>query len=245
MNSKQGLNKIIAIFMESSLSNLNINHLGLIIDGNRRHSHKYKIPLEKSYTIGAKKLTKTIKFIFTETNIHELTIYVFSIENLERKKNEIKSMLSASLNEVNFWIKDPFFKNANIKFNFIGNITAIPDLNLREQCELLEKETKNNNKKILNFLIAYEPYTEIYEAIKGIKKTKSNLTTQIFNNMKIKNAIDVIIRYGGDYRLSNFLPLHSTNAELFFINKTWPETELNDIKRIFLEYKKRERHKGL
>lgn len=223
-------------------------HVGIIIDGNRRYSKKYRVPLKEAYALGAKRLSETVKFILGETDIPELTIYAFSSENLSRSGDELGGMLSAGKSEVKSWIEDPFFRREGIRVNFIGNMDSIRNNALKEICLIFEKVTRAHGTRTLNVLVAYNPYEELYRVshkIAQIGSDKPDTANRILKNMRIKDSVDVVIRAGGDYRLSGFLPLHTANAELFFLDKFWPEVTIQDIRAVLSKFEARERIYGL
>jgi undecaprenyl diphosphate synthase len=113
--------------------------------------------------------------------------------------------------------------------------------------DIMEK-TRNNNRFILNFAMAYGGREEIVDAVKSIvaKNIKEKEITEevISRSLYSKSEPDIIIRTGGEKRTSNFLPWQAAYSEWFFIDKTWPEFEREDFIRVLEEYKQRERRFG-
>ena len=130
---------------------------------------------------------------------------------------------------------------------FIGNLSLLPK-DLKEQCEKLEQDTKNNNNFIVNFAIAYGGKQEIINMVKKIlkKKIKEEDINEktIEENLYMKDEPDLIIRTGGEKRTSNFLPWQSAYSELIFLDKFWPEFEKQDLINCIEEFKNRKRNFG-
>jgi undecaprenyl diphosphate synthase len=226
-----------------------IKHMGIIIDGNRRYSKKMKLSFEQVYRIGANKVSEMIRFIFSETDIPELSIYALSYDNLLRKSTELDSILKVQKEEFDSWSHDPFFHEKKIKINFVGELSLLPK-DVLESCNSLMETTKNNDGKTLNILLAYFGTREIVKAVEKIlnmyksKPKDVDVQTLINENLTVKSPVDLIIRTGGASRLSGFLPWQSEYAELYTLKKLWPEIEAADIKTAMEHFKGIEVKKG-
>lgn len=228
-----------------------IKHIGIIIDGNRRYSKKNGLSFDEVYRLGAKKVYDVIRFVFDETNISELSIYALSYDNLLRKSKEIDSVLKVQKEEFDRWFADPFFNENGIKVRFVGELNILPK-DVQKSCFNLAQKTAGNNAKTLNILLAYFGSREIVRAVENILKRKDSLSNGkelnveelIWENLSVKDPVEMIIRTGGGSRLSGFLPWNSEYAELYTLDKLWPEIEISDVKEAISYYHSLEMKKG-
>ena len=230
---------------KKELSN-NPRHVAIILDGNRRFAKRLMLEPWKGHEYGQKKIEELIRYA-KDFGIKKLTFYTLSSENLKsRPKNELNYLFKL--------FKDVFssmnmeeIKENRIRFRFIGNLDLLPN-DLKKECFRLEKETEKNNGLIVNIAIAYGGRQEIVEMVKKIlknkiKPSKVNEKT-IEKNLYMKDEPDLIIRTGGEKRISNFLPWQSAYSELIFLDKMWPEFEKEDLAECIEEFKKRKRNFG-
>ncbi len=228
------------------MANSNPEHVAVILDGNRRFAKRLMLEPWKGHEYGREKVEQMIDYA-KDLGINELTFYALSCENIKsRPKNELTYLYNIFRETFKNINKDKIQKN-KIKMRFIGNLSLLPK-DLKEQCERLEQETKNNDNFIVNFAIAYGGRQEIIEAVKKILKNKLNPDDineeTILQNLYLASEPDMIIRTGGEKRTSNFLPFQSAYSELFFIDKFWPEFEEEDLKNCILEFQNRKRNFG-
>lgn len=234
------------------------NHVGIIIDGTRRFARENKMPLQRVYELGAEKVYNTLKCLFSDFDVNEISLYAFSYDNLRRTSKERDAVFSVQEKEFTKWLNDPFFKNIRVKF--VGEYINIP-YSLFMTCSHLEEETKENKDKKLNILMGYLGHREVANAVRkvliaenwstlaGILKLNMSdavtiLSEKIQEKLDITTPIDLLIRTGGDLRTSGFPPWQIEYAELWFINKYWPAIEREDIENAIKDYSKRERRKG-
>lgn len=234
------------------------NHAGVIIDGTRRYSKKHSVPLRETYVIGARRVYDTVGWMFNDFGVNELTVYAFSYDNLKRTSEERDTVFAVQESEFAKWVDDPLFDNVRVRF--VGEYTDIP-YPLFMTCNKLEEKTKKNEDKRLNILMGYIGYREVANAVRKILKEEDGstlsgvlklassdattiLSDKIRENMMIKTPVNLIIRTGAENRISGFLPWQSEYAELFFLDKLWPEIEKEDMEKVFKEYEKREKRKG-
>jgi len=223
------------------------NHLGIIIDGNRRWAKKRDLPSFYGHKKGLDNVRKIGDYCIKK-GVKILTLYTFSTENWNRSKAEVlylMKLLANALNDKN--IKE--FNEKGVKVRIIGQKERLPK-SLQERIKIVEESTKNNKKSILNLAISYGGRPEIVQAIKKIidKKTPSSKVTEDLINRNLWTAglpdPDFIIRTGGEHRLSNFLMWQSAYSELYFPKKFWPEFTQKDIDKAFKEFTKRNRRFG-
>lgn len=222
-------------------------HLGIIIDGNRRWAKERGLPSFEGHCQGLNNVNKIGEWC-RKRGVKILTIYVFSVENWNRSKIEVAYLMKLfgkALGKKN--INDLLKKG--IKIKVIGQKEKLPKI-LQERIKKAEALTKKCQKGILNLAMSYGGKTEILEAVKNIirKKIPVNKITENLINQNLWTAglpePDLIIRTGGELRLSNFLTWQSVYSEFYFTKKYWPDFALEDLDQAFLEYSQRQRRLG-
>ena len=225
-------------------------HIGIILDGNRRFARKLMLKPWKGHEWGAKKVEKLITWC-EELGIKELTLYAFSLENFNRPKEEFNYLMNLFKESISKLEEDPRIKKNKIKITFIGRIWMFPK-ELQELMNRLMEKTKRYNKCKINIAMAYSGRAEIIDAVKRLSQDIKNgklsiedLNEQVFKkNLYLESEPDLIIRTGGEKRISGFLLWQGSYAEFVFIDKMWPEFEKNDLVLAIKEYGRRERRFG-
>ena len=216
-----------------------LNHIAFIMDGNGRWGKNKN----KGRNYGHLKGVETVKKIVGSSiklKIPFITFFVFSSENWKRPKTEIKFLFKL--------IKSYFHKEIDnvikqgIKINILGEINELPS-DLKKtliKCENITKKNKNIN---VNLAINYGGKNEILMAI---KKSKKISLKNLEKNLYTKNMPDpeILIRTGGNQRLSNFMLWQLAYTELFFLKKLWPDLKLIDLKKIIKKFKSIKRNYG-
>jgi undecaprenyl diphosphate synthase len=217
-----------------------LNHVAFIMDGNGRWGKKKG----KGRNFGHLKGVETVKKIVKSSlklNIPVVTFYVFSSENWKRPKKEIKFLFK--LIKEYFLIEIKNIINQGIKINIFGEINQLSS-DIKLTLKKTINSTKKNKKIIVNLAINYGSKNEILNAF---KKSKRNLNIENFEKkLYTKNLPnpDILIRTGGHKRLSNFMLWQLAYAELFFLDKLWPDFDNNDLIKIVNKYKKSKRNFG-
>ena len=208
------------------------SHIAIIIDGNGRWGLKKYNDRNKGHYYGLQNINKVIKNCI-KLHIKYLTLYTFSTENWNRPKNEINYLFYL----FKYFYKKNFNKlnRNNIRIKFIGDLKNIP-ADLKVIIKKIQEKTKNNNRITVVFAFNYGAKSELINAFKKIHKNKKNKISEqlISNNLYTKNMPDpdILVRTGGEKRLSNFLLWQLSYAELFFIEKSWPDFNFLDLKKI-------------
>ena len=221
----------------------NINHIAFIMDGNGRWGKKKGKSRNFGHLKGVQIIEKLVKHSI-KLQIPILTFYTFSTENWKRPRKEIKFLFKL--------IKDYFDKEINnlvkngIKINILGNLKPLPK-KIR-QCLLRSmSKTKESKKIIVNLAINYGSRNEILNANKIILKKKLRITLKNFKKSLYTQNMpepDLLIRTGGENRLSNFLLWQLAYSELYFIKKLWPDFTVFDYNRIIKHFRKVKRNFG-
>ena len=226
-------------------------HVGIILDGNRRFAKRLMLKPWQGHEWGARKIEKMLDWC-REYSVRELTLYCFSIENFHsRPKQEFDYLMDLFEKEFTRLKDDERLTKYNIRINFIGRIWLFPEKIKKVMNELMEK-TKNHDKYIINFAMAYGGKAEIVDDAKKIaeqvKQGKLNvdqINEELFaKNLYLNSEPDLIIRTGGEKRTSNFLNFQAAYSEWFYLEKMWPEFEKEDFFQCLEEYKSRQRRMG-
>ena len=202
-----------------------LNHVAFIMDGNGRWGRR----MGKGRNFGHLKGIETVKNIVKSSiklNIPIITFYVFSSENWKRPKKEINFLFKLIKTYFSAEIKNVITQG--IKINIFGDLKKLT-LDVKSSIKNTVSLTKKNNKIIVNLAINYGSKNEILNAF---KKNKKKLNIKNFEqNLYTKNLPnpDILIRTGGHKRLSNFMLWQLAYAELFFLDKLWPDFNKNDL----------------
>jgi len=219
-------------------------NIGIIMDGNRRFSKRLMMKPWKGYEYGAKKIEEILKWC-REFKIKELTLYAFSIENFDRPKEEFDYLMNLFREEFERLKNDKNIMKEGIRINFIGRINMFTG-EIQEKMRAIIEKTKNNTKFVLNLAMAYGGRAEIVDATKkiaeAVKQGKldiNNINESVFRkNIYLKNEPDLIIRTGGEKRISGFLSWQGSDAILHWTDHLWPEFSKEDFRLAIEDYKR-------
>ena len=224
-------------------------HIAIVLDGNRRYAKKLGLQPWKGHEFGLKKLEDLFEWC-QELGVKELTLYIFSTENFKRAKNEVSYLFNLFKQEVDKIKKKKGVFKDSIRFNFIGRINMFPKAMRKSMLDIVKKTGKNNNFTV-NFAMAYGGRQEIVDAVNSIIKKVQNKEipnkideNTITKHLYLQSEPELVIRPGGEKRISNFLIWQSSYSELIFIDKLWPEFTKEDLVKCLGEFKKRERRFG-
>ena len=226
------------------------NHIAIIMDGNGRWARRRGFMRVRGHEEGV----NSVREITTECarkHIGQLTLYAFSNENWKRSKTEVNflmRMLKKFLIAERKTIKDN-----DIILRTIGRTEALPD-NVKKELSISMEESKNNKGMILCLALNYGGRTEIIDATKklaadvkkGVRKLK-DIDDDVFKEYMYTAGMtdpDLLIRTGGEMRVSNFLLWEVSYAELWFTPVYWPEFKKKHLEQALKDYTKRERRFG-
>jgi undecaprenyl diphosphate synthase len=228
------------------MPNEKINHVALIMDGNRRWAKERNLPSIEGHAKGYEKLRESVDWFFAR-GVNVVSAYAFSAENWQRSHEEVNYLMKLLEKALRENLEG--FKQKGYKLLLSGRVEELPG-DLPEICNLFVNDTKDNTNGILNICLNYGGRTEIVDAVKKIIKNDISLE-QVHEGMIRKYLYqgdlpdpDVIVRTSGEQRLSGFLLWQSAYSEMIFLNKFWPEFEKNDVDFIIEEYGKRQRRFG-
>ena len=219
------------------------NHIGIIMDGNGRWAKMRGKNRSYGHRVGSDNVDRVVSYAFNK-GIRTLSLYAFSSENWARPKEEVDELMR--LLEVYFKkFIGKVLKN-NIKLCVMGDITA---LSKKLQKIILDAEEKssNNNDFTLNIGINYGARQEIVMAVKKLIEEGKEITEQsILDNLYTASfgEPDLIIRTGGELRLSNFMLYQGAYSELYFTDVLWPDFDENEFAKAIESYSNRKRRFG-
>ena len=220
-----------------------INHVAIIMDGNGRWAKKNNLSKKIGHEFGIKNCIKICENLDSlQYKVKEISFYVFSTENWRRKPTEIKNLFK--LIELFYEeFKSKAFKN-NLKIRHYGSRSKLSK-NLLKIIDDVTKKTKNNNGTIINLLFNYGSRQEIKDAVIKMKKSKyRSYDLKKFLYVPDSNDPDLIIRTGGEIRLSNFMLWQSAYAELYFTKVLWPNFKIRNFNIALNNYISRNRKHG-
>ncbi len=221
-------------------------HVAIIMDGNGRWANSKGLPRREGHKEGVNTL-KDIAKAAGEIGVGYLTVYAFSTENWKRPKMEVDFLFNLFKNTIRNEFKE--LKDNNLNINVIGRKKGLPE-GLIEEIDRLEKNTDNEDGLVLNIAFNYGGRAEIVDTAKKII-TKNNNIDQLnekkfASNLYLGNIpeVELLIRTGGEKRLSNFLLWEIAYAELYFTDQYWPDFSKDDLKKAIKEFNQRERRFG-
>lgn len=225
-------------------------HIAIILDGNRRWAKEKNLKPWQGHLKGYENVKRIFDWM-KELDIKEVTLYGFSLENKSRKQNEVSALIKLFTRAFKELLNDKRIWENEVKINHIGRLDFFPT-GLQKVINNAIEKTKNHNKYLVNFALAYGGREEITHAVKEIaqevKSHKINLVDinekTVENHLYIQSTPDILIRTSGEQRISNFLLWQISYTELFFINKHWPDFGKDDLKKIIDQYSKRNRRFG-
>ncbi len=223
-----------------------IKHLAIIMDGNRRWATERGLPKMAGHTKGAKNFRRIVKAAQAK-KIQFLTFYALSTENLIGRSPEELSHLFSLIEKIPEYIGD--MDKSETQMRVIGDITKLPE-KTQKRLHLLTQKTKSYTKFVLTLAINYGGRDEIIRATKKIIATKiqpENITEKLFESYLDTTdmpAVDLMIRTGGDQRLSNYLPWQTAYAELYFTSVYWPDFSEKDLNQALNWFHEQKRNNG-
>ena len=238
------------------MENLNGNadngiHLGIIPDGSRRWAKKNGI---RNYdgTKSGKVMAEIASHVFNNhPNVSELTIWAMSPENLKRPEKDRKIVYRLLENQMKELFNNPLIHEQNLKVNVVGQRLEEFPPEVNKIARELMAMTRNYSRKTMNICVGYGGKEEIINAVMGLTKwlRKNNAIAKLHKNMferhlLIPRPLDMVIRTGGEKRLSGFMLYQIEYAELFFVDTLWPDFTTNDLDMLMKEFSERHRRFG-
>ncbi len=224
-------------------------HIAIIMDGNRRWAKSKNLSIIKAYEKGLETLYETIENCI-KLKINYLTVFGFSTENWNRSKNEISYLMKLFDSFLDKAISEADDKEVRIKF--IGDLDVFSK-KIKVKTSCLSQVTNKKKKLSLTIAINYGGQQEILNAVKKYVTDLLNMNVKSINNLNNFEKylfnykfpkIDLLIRTGGEKRLSNFMLWHLAYTELIFLNQMWPDFNYDLLDSSINEFIKRKRKFG-
>lgn len=218
-------------------------HIAFIMDGNGRWAKQRMKPREYGHSVGAKKFREIVQHC-ADIGVECVTVYAFSTENWKRPPKEVEAIMQLFRDYIREAACD--FEKSDIRILFIGN-REVFDRSLKDEMEKVEKLTANRHKTLC-IAINYGGRSEIVDAVNRIiasgkvSVTEADITREIYSGAV--PPPDMIVRTGGEIRLSNFLLWQSAYAELFFTETLWPDLKIEEVDSLIETYCQRNRRYG-
>ena len=220
-------------------------HIAIIMDGNGRWAKAKGLPRTAGHQQGVE-IVKKITEEATRLGVKYLTLYTFSTENWNRPAPEIMALMGLILDH----LEEEIFMKNNVRFRVIGEIERLPESVQKRLHECMERTAKND-KMTMVIALSYSSRWEITEAVKKIAhKVKSgtcnieDITEETISNHLNTNFMpdpDLLIRTGGELRISNYLLWQCAYTELYFCNTYWPDFDENELCKAIVDFQSRER----
>lgn len=224
----------------------NLNHIAIIMDGNRRWAKEKKLPSALGHKKGVEALKTTLRAC-NDFGVKHLTVYAFSTENWKRKQEEVDFLMD--LVAVTLTNELAEMHKENVQIRFIGNLTRLSE-KLQKVLDNAVNTTKNNTGVILQIALNYGSRDEITNAVKqivhnGIKE--ENITQNLISEYLYTKGVpdpDLLIRTGGEQRISNYLLWQIAYSEILITSKYWPDFDKKLLAECIEEFKLRQRRYG-
>ena len=228
------------------VKNTNLKHIAIIMDGNRRWAKEHLLPSMMGHKKGVDALKKVTRAC-DDFGVKYLTLYAFSTENWNRKKEEVDFLMDLLATTLKNELKE--LNENNVKMNFIGDLKAL-NQNLQNILANSIETTKNNTGVVLTVAINYGARNEIIHAIKNIiddKIQSQDINEEVVSKYLYTNNIpdpDLLIRTSGEKRISNYLLWQIAYSEIYNTETYWPEFDKEKLALALEELAKRQRRWG-
>lgn len=226
-------------------------HIAIIMDGNGRWAKKRGLPRVAGHRKGVDSVRQAVETC-VGLGVKILTLYTFSTENWKRPKDEVTTLMRLIVKSLQNETDE--LNSNNIRLTTIGDTESLPDI-VQQELNTAKSKTAHNDKMILNLALSYSGRWELINAVKTISQQVLNgeITSQeiceetISENLTTSGMIDpdLMIRSGGEFRISNFLLWQLAYAEIYISDVLWPDFRCKHILEAVKDFQKRERRFGL
>ena len=225
---------------------MNLKNIAIIMDGNGRWAKKNNLQIKEGHARGVSALKEIVKESVNQ-NIESLTVYAFSTENWKRPKSEIKAINNLIVNSINNELDELI--EQKVKVRFFGDYSNFGKKTYEKIKFAEEKSFSNKPKLRLNIALGYGGKMDIINIAREVSRLKikaSDINDHTINELSQvpEPSIDLLIRTGGDTRISNFLLYQIAYSEIHFVRKLWPDYSKQDFKRNINKYFNSERRFG-
>lgn len=223
-------------------------HIAIIMDGNGRWAKAQGLPRTAGHQQGVE-IVKRITEEATRLGVKYLTLYTFSTENWNRPAAEVAALMGLILDH----LEEEIFMKNNVRFRVIGDLSRLPE-SVQNRLDQCIKRTEQNSKMTMIIALSYSSRWELTQAVQHIAqeveqgKIKadeiSEATISAHLNTNFMPDPDLLIRTGGELRISNYLLWQCAYTELYFCDTFWPDFDENEFCKAIVDYQSRERRFG-
>ena len=218
-----------------------VKHIAIIMDGNGRWAQLQDKKRIKGHEAGAKVVKDITAYCAENKDIERLTLYAFSTENWKRPRLEVEFLMKL----LERYLRDELkgYLENNVRFEPIGDLRAFSS-SLQRTIQNVKEKTAHCDGLVQSLALNYGAKDEILRALNQLKSNDDITEIMLSNALDCKHDVDILIRTGGDHRLSNFLLWQAAYAELFFCDTLWPDFTIDTLKTIIKDFTKIERRFG-
>ena len=225
---------------------MNLKNIAIIMDGNGRWAKKNNLQIKEGHAKGVLALKEIVKESVNQ-NIESLTVFAFSTENWKRPKSEVKAINNLIVNSINNELDELIEQKVKVKF--FGDYSNFGKKTFEKIEFAHEKSLIDKPKLRLNVALGYGGKMDIINIAREVSRLKikaSDINDHTISELSQvpEESIDLLIRTGGDTRISNFLLYQIAYSEIHFVKKLWPDYSKQDFKRNINKYFNSERRFG-
>ena len=222
------------------------NHIAFIMDGNGRWAEQHGLPRLEGHRAGIESARSVIECL-GEYHIGYVTLYSFSTENWQRPEDEVRGLLKILKESIGKETAE--FHKRGIRIRHLGRLEELPP-HLKLAIKRAVERTRNNTQMTLSFAFNYGSRLEILDAVRSIITEgipPRDIDDKLFNSYLYTTGlpdVDLVIRTGGDLRISNFLLWQSAYSEYYFTEVLWPDFNTEELEKALVSYSQRQRRFG-
>lgn len=214
------------------------------MDGNRRWARAQGLSTIEGHTAGARKISEVAAWA-QEAGVAELILYTFSTENWNRAPEEVSGLMQLA---ERFFSKElEQIETLGVRIRFVGDMSKVSS-SLLSVMRTAEERTRSGTKGTITFAFSYGGRAEILSAVNTLlQEGREEVSEEDFSNVLWTRGLedpDLVIRTGGDHRLSNFLPWQTVYSELVFLDTLWPDLSKEEFSRVLETFQTKERRHG-
>lgn len=231
---------------------LKVNHLAIIMDGNRRFAWRSNLATGLGHRIGKQKLERVLDWVL-ELNIPWFTVYALSTENLNRPEEELDVLFDLYVEGLRDIADDERIHENKVRVNIIGRRELLPE-RVNDAIDYAESKTADYDQFVFTVCLAYGSREEMITAIQSIAKdfAAGDISLDAINQQAVSDRLytadmpdpDLVIRTSGEERISNFLLWQMAYSELYFTDVFWPSFSKKDLLKAIRTYQERGRRYG-
>lgn len=220
------------------------NHIGFIVDGNRRWAKQHGLPAYEGHLAGYEAL-KDVVLATADQGVKYISLYTFSTENWSRAEDEVSGLMKLMMRL--FKTDLHILTDNDLRLEVLGSRDGLP-AKMNQAIDQDEAATADGRRSTVAVCFNYSGQNELVEAMRQISSLKPDqIDAAVIRQHLYKPDVpdcDLIVRTSGEQRLSNFMMWRSAYSELIFLDKFWPDMRASDVTAIIEEYKQRQRRYG-